>query len=256
MLGKCFDSLALITHHGSRGVGAELYKRGKKFAERQTRRIANVPDHQAWIIADSYEGKEYWKALQIVREWTKLNHFGIHDEILKALGKPIVDRWWNEHNFVFQEEPDGLFYHAKGATPVYDEYYKDGKGVALIPLNMAEGVLVVDTSPMSINKTNHKALGFAPHGAGRNISRTTHMKKLEGIHGSISPEMQNTIINQETDKVDVRFWTGRPDLSELPSAYKNADKIIAEIKENSLANIAYQVKPLGSIMAGNCHRFL
>ena len=36
--------------------------------------------------------------------------------VAKALALKVKDRFWNEHNFVFRKT-DGLFYHAKGATP-------------------------------------------------------------------------------------------------------------------------------------------
>ena len=55
--------LALVTHHGSRGLGAQLYKRGMAAARAHTAITApKVPAHNAWIMASSREGEEYWKA--------------------------------------------------------------------------------------------------------------------------------------------------------------------------------------------------
>ena len=51
-------------------------------------------------------------------------------------GCKLRDRFWNEHNFVFRKS-DGLFYHAKGATPAFADYAADTNGLTLIPLNMA-----------------------------------------------------------------------------------------------------------------------
>ena len=83
---KSTGQVALVTHHGSRKPGALLYKAGMAVAERSTRKIApGVPKHQSWIVADSEDGQEYWKALQIVRTWTKKNHFVIHDAVAKYL---------------------------------------------------------------------------------------------------------------------------------------------------------------------------
>jgi RNA-splicing ligase RtcB len=48
-----------------------------------------------------------------------------------------------------------LFYHAKGATPLDDKFMPDITGPRLIPLNMAEPVLIVQ------GKTNERNLGFA-----------------------------------------------------------------------------------------------
>lgn len=231
--------LALVTHHGSRGLGANLYKRGKNVAERYTKRIApEVPAHNAWIKADSDDGRNYWDALQTIRDWTKMNHFAIHDLIAKRAKLEVGDRFWNEHNFVFRRL-DGLYYHAKGATPSYRGFAEDEMGFTLIPMNMSEPILV--TSP------NHRArgtLGFAPHGAGRNMSRTQHIKRM------LANATEEEILKREVGDLDVRFYTGMSDISELPSAYKNAQQVQDMIFKHNMATIVNRVFPLGSIMAG------
>jgi hypothetical protein len=55
------------------------------------------------------------------------------------------NRYWNEHNFVFRD--GDLFFHAKGATPLDDKFMPDITGPRLIPLNMAEPVLIVQEQP-------------------------------------------------------------------------------------------------------------
>ena len=233
--------IALVTHHGSRKPGAMLYKSGMKAAEASTRQISpETPRHNAWIVADSQEGEDYWSALQIIREWTKQNHFQIHDLIVDALGLKIADRFWNEHNFVFQKS-DGLFYHAKGATPAYGDYAHDASGLELIPLNMAEPILIVRGS----NAEN--GLGFSPHGAGRNFSRSDYMRRNAG---KTAMEM----LEEQTAGLDVRFFSGVPDISELPGAYKNAAALRAQIDEYGLAEVVDTVEPIGTIMAGDWMR--
>ena len=70
----------LVTHHGSRGLGAHLYKRGMADAKRHTAINApKVSPHNAWLKASSLDGEAYWRALQTIREWTKASHFAIHD---------------------------------------------------------------------------------------------------------------------------------------------------------------------------------
>lgn len=229
--------LALVTHHGSRGLGAKLYKRGKQVAEHYTKRVApEVPSHNAWIKAESKDGQQYWDSLQTIREWTKMNHFAIHDLIAKRLKLEVADRFWNEHNFVFRRT-DGLYYHAKGATPAYRGFAEDDMGFTLIPLNMAEPILI--TSPGS-----GYGLEFAPHGAGRNMSRTQHIKRM------LANATEEEILLRETKGLDVRFYTGAPDISELPSAYKNAKQLQFQIEHYKLAQVVNRVLPLGSIMAG------
>jgi len=228
----------LVTHHGSRGLGAKLYKAGVKVAKLYQKEIS--PDSlsaNAWIPYETDDGHRYWEALQIVREWTKLNHQILHDSILASLGENLVDRFWNEHNFVFKDGE--LFYHAKGATPLEDKFVPDSsEGRRLIPLNMNQPVLVVK------GKENKNNLGFAPHGAGRNMSRTAHKKSKAG--SSIEE-----IFEEETRNIDVRFYSGRIDISELPSAYKDAKTVQIQMKEFGLGEVVDRIQPYGCIMAGD-----
>lgn len=192
----------------------------------------------AWIPAESAQGVAYWEALQLVRAWTKLNHERLHDMIAQQLGitKP-TDRFWNEHNFVFRHQ--GNYYHAKGATPLYYRFLPDARDARrLVPLNMGEPVLIVMGQMGSTN------LGFAPHGAGRNLSRSQHKREL----GDVTNEQQFAL---ETQGIDARFFSGRIDTSELPSAYKNAQQVREQITEFNLAEVVDEVRPYGCIMAGD-----
>lgn len=238
----------IVTHHGSRGLGGGLYKRGKAAADRHTRIVApRIPLHNAWIKADSQNGQDYWQALQAVRLWTKMNHFAIHREVASIIGNKIDGQFWNEHNFVFQKS-DGLFYHAKGATPSFSGFSRDDQGLTLIPMNMAEPILIAG------HGHNTAAMEFAPHGAGRNMSRTAHIRKLAAEFGAddrgLSPRDVAAVMERETKGLDIRFYTGSPDVSELPSAYKNAAEVQRQIELYQLAKVQDRVLPRGSIMAG------
>ncbi|WKN44968.1 RtcB family protein [Tunicatimonas pelagia] len=227
----------MVTHHGSRGVGAMLYSQGMKIAEHFRKQISpETLKQNAWIPFDTEEGKQYWQALQIIRDWTKLNHSSLHDATLHGLGMQGYDRYWNEHNFVFQDQD--LFYHAKGATPLDEKFLPDSTGSRLIPLNMAEPVLIVQGATTKGN------LGFAPHGAGRNISRSAHKRAKQG-------QTETQIFREETEGLDVRFFSGEIDISELPSAYKNAQTVRTQMQTYGLGNVIDEVLPYGSIMAGD-----
>ncbi|APZ45651.1 RNA-splicing ligase RtcB [Polaribacter reichenbachii] len=226
----------LITHHGSRGFGANLYSRGMKIAEKFRQELSpKTLKQNAWIPFNTEEGKNYWEALQIVRKWTKKNHEVLHDATLHKLGIQQENRFWNEHNFVFKD--GDLFYHAKGATPLDKKFMPDITGPRLIPLNMAEPVLIVD------GKTTDNNLGFAPHGAGRNVSRTQHRKSKTGT--------VKDIFREETKGLDIRFFSNEIDITELPSAYKNAATVREQMEEFGLGEVIDEVMPYGCIMAGN-----
>jgi RNA-splicing ligase RtcB len=226
----------MVTHHGSRGFGANLYSKGMKVAEKFRKELS--PDtlkQNAWIPFNTEEGEQYWEALQIIRKWTKKNHEVIHDATLEKLEIEKENRFWNEHNFVFKD--GDLFYHAKGATPLDKKFMPDITGPRLIPLNMSEPVLIVE------GETTNNNLGFAPHGAGRNISRTQHRKNKTGTI--------QEIFNEETKGLDIRFFSEEIDITELPSAYKNAETVRNQMEEFGLGKVIDEVLPYGCIMAGD-----
>ncbi len=226
----------IVTHHGSRGVGALLYKNGMNVAERFRREISpETAPANAWLPSASAEGENYWAALQTVRKWTKQNHSCLHDAICVALGRTVQHRFWNEHNFVFRDGE--LFYHAKGATPLDPKFMPDITGPRIIPLNMAQPILIVE------GETTDNNLGFAPHGAGRNMSRTKH-KFTKGN------ELIDDVFAEETQGIDARFYFNRIDISELPSAYKNAQEVKKQIIQFKLAHTVDEIMPYGCIMAG------
>lgn len=228
----------MVTHHGSRGLGASLYKTGMKVAENFRQLISpETPTGNAWIPYDTEEGKTYWDALQIVREWTKINHTVIHNATCQGLGLLPLNRFWNEHNFVFKDGE--LFYHAKGATPLDDKFLPDSQdSLRLIPLNMSQPVLIVK------GKTTAQNLGFAPHGAGRNMSRTQHKREN-------ADKTMEELFALETQGLDVRFYSNNIDISELPSAYKDAKHIQAQMQEFELGEVVDEILPYGCIMAGD-----
>lgn len=229
--------VCVVTHHGSRSLGAKLYKKGMATARSFAMHIApdDVRDRRmlargvnagdmAWIPFDTPEGQQYWDALQIVRQWTYENHKRIHDLIQQALGLKVLDHFWNEHNFVFKRGE--LFYHAKGATPGFDGYER-----TLVPMNMAEPVLVTRGTGAQ------NGLGFLPHGAGRNMSRSEFQRRYP------TPELPQN--------VEVRSFSGKLDTSELPQAYKSAAEVKRQMIETyQLADVIDEILPYGSIMAG------
>jgi len=240
-VSKSTGDTMLVTHHGSRGVGAALYKKGIMTAESFRKEISPMTNKKnAWIPYDSDEGREYWSALQIVRKWTKLNHNTIHTAVSDTINIKPINNIWNEHNFVFKD--GDLFYHAKGATPLDAKFVPDSAdGLRLIPLNMSEPILVVKGDTTSSN------LGFAPHGAGRNIGRSQHKRNN-------SDRTIDEIFKEETAKLDVRFFSNRVDISELPSAYKNASEIRKQMDEFNLGTVVDEIMPYGCIMAGEFDR--
>jgi tRNA-splicing ligase RtcB (3'-phosphate/5'-hydroxy nucleic acid ligase) len=232
----------LVTHHGSRGLGADVYKRGQAAARRWCDENArDVPDAAVWLPSDTDEGRAYWEALQYVGRWTQENHSLIHDAFLRRIGQRPLARIGNEHNFVWRR--GDRFLHGKGATPAW----RDCQGrplLGLIPLNMAREILLV------LGGDNDAYLSFAPHGAGRNRSRTATLAPYRDEDGNVDPGRVREVIARDTAGLDIRWFGGTPDLSESPIGYKDATTVRAQIEEFGLARVAATIEPQGCIMAG------
>lgn len=237
------DYHVLVTHHGSRGLGAQLYKRGHKAALDHTKRVAaGVPDAAAWLDYSEPEGRDYWDALQYVSRWTLANHQSIHARFLARAGTSEIATMGNEHNFVWKR--GDFFLHGKGATPAW----RDGEGrplAGLIPLNMAAPILMV------LGRDNEEFLSFAPHGAGRNFSRTAIVRPFRDREGQLDEKRIAQTIRNATTGLDIRWYCGKPDLAESPIGYKPAAQVKAQIEQFGLADVVAEIEPLGCIMAGD-----
>ncbi len=241
--GEEIELYSLVTHHGSRGLGAQVYKRGHKAAIRETEKIAhNIPKAAAWLDTETDLGQEYWEALEYVGRWTRANHVAIHKRFLEFSGAELVTEFGNEHNFVWKK--GDIFLHGKGATPAWKD--EDGRPMlGIIPLNMAEPILI------TLGKDNQDYLGFAPHGAGRNRSRTATLRQFRDRKGQPDEAKIANQIAESTKGLDIRWWHGKADLSESPIGYKNAAQVREQIEKFELADIVAEITPLGCIMAGD-----
>ncbi len=237
------ECLVLVTHHGSRGLGAHVYARGQKAALAHVKRVAEgIPDPAAWLDFNSEEGRDYWDALQYVSRWTRANHECIHARFLEKSGAQRLTEFGNEHNFVWKR--GDLFLHGKGATPAW----KDDAGrplLGLIPLNMAAPILIV------LGRDNAEHLSFAPHGAGRNHSRTAITRPFKDDAGEINEKKLNASLAESTRGLDIRWFYGKPDISETPIGYKPAAQVKEQIERFNLADVIAEIEPLGCIMAGD-----
>ncbi|SHJ40437.1 RNA-splicing ligase RtcB, repairs tRNA damage [Rubritalea squalenifaciens DSM 18772] len=246
-LSKYESMKVLVTHHGSRSLGATVYTRGLEAAVKHTRKFAKgIPEEAAWVSMNTREGQEYWDALQYLSRWTKANHETIHHLFLKSISSELIDSVGNEHNFVWRE--DDLYLHGKGATPAWsssDEHPLLG----LIPMSMSSPIL------LTLGANNQDYLSFSPHGAGRNLSRRGLLRRYERKRQGVDTERMKADIASATHSIDARWYLGLPDITETPLAYKDPAQIKAMMSKYGLANVIAEITPLGSIMAGRSPKF-
>jgi tRNA-splicing ligase RtcB len=153
--------LGLLTHSGSRGLGAKIAQHYTTQAKR-LRKLDPQVSNLAWLMMNEEEGMEYWAAMNLAGDYAKANHDIIHNLIAKSIGERPLLKIENHHNFAWREKHDGkdLIVHRKGATPA-------GDGVmGIIPGSMATPGFVVR------GRGAAAALNSASHGSGRVMSRS------------------------------------------------------------------------------------
>jgi tRNA-splicing ligase RtcB len=197
------EYFAVLSHSGSRGLGANIAKHYTYLATKQCPLPKNV-QHLAWLDLNTHDGQEYWLAMNLAGEYAKACHDDIHRRIAKAIGKRVVVTIENHHNFAWKEMVNGqeCIIHRKGATPA-----AEGQ-LGIIPGSMTAPGYIVK------GKGNAESLNSASHGAGRLFSRA---------------KCKSTFTQSEIKKVlkanDVTLIGGNID--EAPMAYKDITKVMA-----------------------------
>ncbi|HTE34599.1 MAG TPA: RtcB family protein [Chryseolinea sp.] len=195
--------LAVLSHSGSRGLGAEIARHYTKVA-RQVCLLPGEASNLAWLDLNTEAGQEYWHAMNLAGDYASANHHQIHERIASALGEKALLRVENHHNFAWKETlSDGkeAIVHRKGATPA-------GKGVlGIIPGSMTAPGFVVK------GKGSSGSLQSASHGAGRLMSRSAAKQ-------SITSKM----VKQALERSGVELIGGG--LDEAPMAYKDILKVM------------------------------
>lgn len=195
--------LALLSHSGSRGLGATIAGHYTKLAKALCR-LPREAQNLAYLGLDTEAGCEYWDAMTLAGDYAAANHEIIHRKLAQALGAEVLARVANHHNFAWKEQWNGqeVIVHRKGATPA-------GKDVlGIIPGSMtAPGFLVR-------GKGEAASINSAAHGAGRQMSRTQAMK-------TISRDDMRAILRQHGVTL---VGAG---LDEAPMAYKDIHAVMA-----------------------------
>lgn len=190
------EYLAILSHSGSRGVGAAVCNQYSKIARQNLRGLAKELKQLAWLDLSSQEGAEYWAAMELMGKYASANHECIHLHMAKTLGAEVLLDVENHHNFAWKEVHDGkeVVVHRKGATPA-------SKGtLGLIPGTMATPAYLVR------GLGNAESLNSAAHGAGRAMSRTRAKKTLHWKEANaFLQEKGVTLISAGLDEVPMVY---------------------------------------------------
>ena len=75
------EYLALLTHSGSRGTGAQVCDFYSKRAMARHEHLPKELKHLAWLSLDDADGQEYWAAMNLMGRYAAANHALIHKHI-------------------------------------------------------------------------------------------------------------------------------------------------------------------------------
>ena len=201
--------LALLSHSGSRGTGAQVADHYSRLARELHPELPQELSHLAWLDLSSEPGQQYWAAMELMGRYAAANHAVIHRHVARALGVNVMLDIENHHNFAWRERhvlPDGsedeLIVHRKGATPA-------GAGVlGIIPGSMGTPGYVVRGKGVAAS------LNSASHGAGRRMSR----KKAKELFSWDA--VQDFLRERNVTLLSAG-------LDEVPMAYKDIDAVMA-----------------------------
>jgi len=194
--------VALLTHSGSRGLGAMIANHYTKLAKE----ICKLPyqaQNLAYLDLNSEEGLEYWLAMNLAGDYASACHEVIHEKVKNSLAAQRLAKVENHHNFAWKEQLNGeeVIVHRKGATPA-------GKDVmGIIPGSMATSGFLVR------GKGEEKSINSASHGAGRLMSRTQAIKTLS------QSELDKMLSDQGITLIGAS-------MDEAPMAYKNIHAVM------------------------------
>ena len=197
--------VALLSHSGSRGVGAAVCSTYSDIARAMLPNKYDDLGRLAWLDLDSEAGQEYWAAMNLMGDYAAANHDVIHRLVTKLLGAQIIAGVENHHNFAWKEVHGGkeVIVHRKGATPAA------AGEMGVIPGSMADPAFVVR------GKGNPASLASASHGAGRRMSR----KKAKETFNWRA-------VKHDLEKRGVRVLSAGAD--EVPGVYKDIREVMKQ----------------------------
>ncbi len=204
----------LFLHSGSRGVGNKMAQHHIKVAQQLNQKWwINLPDPDlAYLVEGTDEFWAYIRDLRWAQHFALLNRVEMMDRVKRAVVEHLAvddlgisDEVNCHHNYTEQETHWGkqVWLSRKGAISA-----KQGER-GLIPGSMGTASYVVE------GLGNKVALNSAPHGAGREYSRSA---------------ARRTFTRQQLDDAMAGIAWGNSDafLDEIPGAYKDVDVVMAD----------------------------
>ena len=216
------DTVWLMLHSGSRGIGAALAEHHMGVAQRLNHNQALEDRDLAVFLAGTPAFDAYRRDLYWAQEYARFNR-----ELMLHLLQQVIRRFWPRvslqpaischHNYVAEEVHfgDELLVTRKGAI-------RAGPGeLGIIPGSMGAKSYIVR------GLGNPASFHSASHGAGRRMSRTEARRRFTVAD-----------LREQTEGVECRKDGGVID--EAPKAYKNIDRVMEQ--QRDLVEVVAELK--------------
>lgn len=224
------DRVWLFLHSGSRGVGNKLAQRHIKVAQTLARKwFIALPDPDlAYLVEGTDEFWAYLRDLRWAQHFALLNREEMMHRVVDCvqgwIGRDVraSETVNTHHNYTARETHFGqeVWLSRKGAIDA-------AAGVpGLIPGSMGTRSYVV------AGKGNRLALNSAPHGAGREYSRSAARKKF-------------TRAQLDTAMEGIEWRRTDAFLDEIPAAYKPIDVVMEDARD--LVEIRYTLRQVVNV---------
>ncbi|MES2738573.1 MAG: RtcB family protein [Verrucomicrobiota bacterium] len=216
------EYLALLSHSGSRGAGAQVCQHYSHIAMERRYDLPKEMKHLSWLTFDEEAGQEYWAAMNLMGRYAAANHALIHKTIAKKVGAHVILDIENHHNFAWKEthviqgQEREVVVHRKGATPA-----AVGE-LGVIPGSMATPGFVVR------GRGQPGSLNSASHGAGRVMSRAE--AKQSFTWGGVKKQLAAAGVELLSAGID-----------EVPGVYKDIHSVMAA--QQDLVEVLGQFQP-------------
>ena len=224
------DRVWMFLHSGSRGIGNRIAQHHIKVAQRLAKQWwIDLPDPDlAYLVEGTPEFTRYINELHWAQHFALLNREEMMDRVSRQLSEAMGDAVVEEerinchHNFTESEKHWGkrVWVSRKGAIIAAEG--ADG----LIPGSMGAASYVVR------GKGNRFSLDSAPHGAGRQYSRSAARRAFT------REQLREAMVGIEYRDTDAF-------IDEIPQAYKPIDQVMADSAD--LVEIRHRLRQLVNV---------
>ena len=226
------QSLVLLVHSGSRGLGEQILRK----------HVENF-GHQG-LSVESPEFSDYMQQHQFALRFAELNRELIARRMLNYLsaeGQQVIDvnhnlvsRWTASRETSAEQSSDSFYVHRKGATPA-------DQGLVMIPGSRGDFSYLV--KPLIENLASQQALLSLAHGAGRKWIRSeckARLSKRYSKHDLMRTSFGSRVV---CDNKELIF-------EEAPEAYKSIDSVIQAMISFGLIEPVARFRPVLTYKTG------